>query len=154
MKGVKIRPFEFFDRKPLVDLIVSTNIEFEDYSKGFKIKIKKYKTYNYTILNDDTIAGFCTIDIDSKRNWIGELGYFVGSEHQNKEIATEAVRQLERIGFEKLNLMKLILIIDIRNSASIKVAQKRGFEEEGILNKGHKIKEKYYDCFLFSKVGI
>lgn len=67
-------------------------------------------------------------------------------------IATEAVRQLEKIGFEQLDLHRIAILMDTRNLASERVAQKCGYKKEGTMEKVHRIGEDYYDCFLYAKI--
>jgi len=66
-------------------------------------------------------------------------------------IATEAVRQLEKVGFEQLDLQRIVILMDTRNLASERVAQKCGYEKEGTMKKVHRIGEDYYDCFIYAK---
>ena len=95
--------------------------------------------------------GACGIKIDQHRPWVGEIGYFIDRDFQGKGIATEAVGQLEKIGYERLDLQRITILMDIRNLASERVAQKSGYEKEGIMKKVHRMGEDYYDCFLYAK---
>jgi Acetyltransferases, including N-acetylases of ribosomal proteins len=97
------------------------------------------------------LVGACGIKINQHRPWVGEIWYFIDRDYQKKGIATEALRQLERVGFEKLYLQKIIILMDTRNFASERVAQKCNYEKEGIMKKAHRLGEDYYDCFLYAK---
>ena len=55
------------------------------------------------------------------------------------------------MGFEGLDLQRIIILMDTRNLASERVAQKCGYEKEGIMKKVHRVGEDYYDCFLYAK---
>lgn len=96
--------------------------------------------------------GASGIRVDQHRPWIGEFEYFIDRDYQGKGIATEAVRQLKKIGFENLNLQRIIILMDTRNLASEPVAQKCRYEKEGTMKKVHRIGEDYYDCFLYAKI--
>ncbi|WP_269850719.1 GNAT family N-acetyltransferase [Methanosarcina horonobensis] len=100
---------------------------------------------------DDKLVGACGIRIDQHRPWVGEIGYFVDNAYQRQGIATEAVRQLEKICFGTLKLQRIVILMDIRNLASEQVAMKCGYEKEGIAKRIHRIGKEYYDCFVYAK---
>lgn len=162
MSEVKIRPQELFDAERFLEIITHTNLEFIEFpiktleeEKYFlqlnEAKRKANFEYNYSVLYYGRLIGACGIKIDQHRPWVGEIGYFIDRDYQEKGIATEAVKQLEKVGFEKLDLQRLIILMDTRNPASERVAQKCKYEKEGILKKVHRIGEDYYDCFLYAK---
>lgn len=62
-----------------------------------------------------------------------EVAYLISKANWGQGLGTEAARAILDYGFEKLNLSRLICLIDKENLASIKVAEKIGmaFEKEG-----------------------
>ena len=62
-----------------------------------------------------------------------EIAYTIAQEYWGQGLATEAARAILNYGFEKLQLSRLICLIDEENIASKKVAEKIGmsFEKEG-----------------------
>ena len=62
-----------------------------------------------------------------------EVAYTIAREYWGQGLATEAAQAILNYGFEKLNLSRLICLIDPENIASQKVAEKIGmtFEKEG-----------------------
>ncbi|AKB77326.1 N-acetyltransferase [Methanosarcina horonobensis HB-1 = JCM 15518] len=126
----------------------------EDEKRFLKMNDVKRKTnfeHNYSIFFDDKLVGACGIRIDQHRPWVGEIGYFVDNAYQRQGIATEAVRQLEKICFGTLKLQRIVILMDIRNLASEQVAMKCGYEKEGIAKRIHRIGKEYYDCFVYAK---
>ena len=67
-----------------------------------------------------------------------EAAYMLAKEHWGHGLGTEAAHGILRYGFERLQLARLICLIDRDNQASIKVAMKIGmtFEKEGMDDKG------------------
>jgi RimJ/RimL family protein N-acetyltransferase len=67
-----------------------------------------------------------------------EVAYLLGREYWGQGLATEAARAVANHGFERLQLPRLICLIDRDNRASIRVAEKIGmtFEKEGEDEKG------------------
>ena len=63
-----------------------------------------------------------------------EVAYLISKSHWGQGLGTEAAHAILDYGFEKLNLPRLICLIDKDNLASIKVAENIGmaFEKEGI----------------------
>ena len=61
-----------------------------------------------------------------------EVAYTIAQEFWGQGLGTEAARAILNYGFEKLNLSRLICLIDLENVASRKVAEKIGmsFERE------------------------
>ena len=162
MLRVKIRPQEISDADRFFEILTHMDCEFievpiktlEDEKRFLKMNDARRKAnfeYNYSILFDENLVGACGIMIDQHRPWVGEIGYFVDSAYQGQGIATEAVKQLEKIGFGELKLKRIAILMDTRNLASEKVAQKCGYEKEGIAKKIHRIEKEYYDCFVYAK---
>jgi len=62
-----------------------------------------------------------------------EVAYTIAQEYWGQGLATEAAQAILNYGFERLNLSRLISLIDSENIASQKVAEKIGmtFEREG-----------------------
>jgi ribosomal-protein-alanine N-acetyltransferase len=163
MPEVKIRPQELFDAKRFFEIITHTDLSFIEFpiktleeEKSFlqlnEAKRRANFEHNYSILYYGKLVGACGIRIDQHRPWVGEIGYFIDRDYQRKGIAVEAVKLLEKVGFERLDLQRIIILMDIRNLASERVAQKCGYEKEGIMRKVHRVGEDYYDCFLYAKI--
>lgn len=68
---------------------------------------------------------------------LNEIGYLIVRKHWGKGYATEAAKALMDYGFNTLKHKKLFSIIDPKNTASIRVAEKNGFTyEKDIVYKG------------------
>jgi ribosomal-protein-alanine N-acetyltransferase len=117
MPKVKIRPQELFDAEQFFDITTHTNLEFIEFpiktleEERYFLQLNEAKRkanfeHNFSILYYGRLVGAGGIRIDQHRTWIGEIGYFIDSNYQGKGIATEAVRQLEKVGFDKLDCAK------------------------------------------------
>ncbi len=83
-----------------------------------------------------TLAGRMVGAIGMKVNSIdyrGRIGYWVAASARGHGICTRALRLLARHGLEELHLQRLDLITDPDNMASQRVAEKAGFQREGVL---------------------
>ncbi len=113
---------------------------------------KNNLVYNYAILYNNKLVGGCGIKIDQHRNFIGEIGYFLDEAFWGKGIVTKAVKILEKIGFQKLGLKRIEIIMNPRNLGSEKVAIKCGYKKEGTMKKAMKNGDKFFDAHLYAKV--
>jgi RimJ/RimL family protein N-acetyltransferase len=67
-----------------------------------------------------------------------EVAYLIDRAHWGRGLGTEAARAIMYYGFERLNLPRLICLIESQNRPSIRVAEKIGmtFEKQGRDEKG------------------
>ena len=63
----------------------------------------------------------------------GEIGYVVNPEFTGRRYATEAARELLRLGFDELGLHRITARIDERNGPSAKLALRLGMRQEARL---------------------
>ncbi|MFI6597332.1 GNAT family N-acetyltransferase [Nonomuraea sp. NPDC050536] len=69
----------------------------------------------------------------SKQNRQGEVGYILHPDHHGHGYAAEAAREMLRLGFEGLDLHRIIGRLDARNAASARVLEKLGMRREAHL---------------------
>ncbi len=62
-----------------------------------------------------------------------ELGYVLSADARGRGVATEALRQLTAWAFEAQDMIRLQLLISRTNDASKAVAQRCGYQFEGVL---------------------
>lgn len=77
--------------------------------------------------------GRCGINFIARDPGFANLGYWIRTGRRGQSIAPAAVRQVARFGFEQRGLVRLELVIDVENAASIRVAEKAGAVFEGVL---------------------
>ena len=70
-----------------------------------------------------------------------ELGYFLSKDNTGKGFATEAARGVIRFAFEHLKVARIELHCAADNQASMKVAERCGFQLEGRLRQRHHKKD-------------
>jgi RimJ/RimL family protein N-acetyltransferase len=87
--------------------------------------------YQFAITEDGTVIGSIGMRVNEHRT--GHIGYWCAREERGRGITTLALRLLGHHAFEELDLQRLELITDPDNLASQRVAEKVGFQREGIL---------------------
>ena len=99
---------------------------------------------------DNRVIGSCGYS-----NWVGdwrkaELGYELGSAWWGQGIMTECLAEVLRYGFHRMDLNRVEAMVMPGNDASVRVLQKLGFTEEGLLREFGIWKDQVQDLRLFS----
>ena len=131
------------------------NLEAEkEFLRRSAKKRKDNIAHNYAILYNGKLIGGCGIKIDQHRKFIGEIGYFLDRSYWGKGITTKAVKLLEKIGFKKLGLKRITILMNPKNIGSEKVAIKNNYQKEGTLK--HSIEEDtgYAHAHIYAKTNI
>jgi len=79
-----------------------------------------------------------------------EIGYVIGKKYWGRGIATEAVKEVIRFGFEKMNLNRIQAMCIPDNIGSYRVMEKVGMKYEGVIREYMYIKGKFQDLKLYS----
>lgn len=80
----------------------------------------------------DRFVGEVVLRLLSDVSRQGEIGWSIHPEAQGRGYATEAAREMLRLGFEELHLHRIVAECDPRNAASIKVIGKLGMRREAL----------------------
>ena len=81
-----------------------------------------------------------------------ELGYIVASAARGRGVATEILRLLTQWAFDDQRLLRVYLIIDVGNHASHRVAQRCGYQREGVMRSTHVKQHQRIDAALWSRL--
>ena len=99
---------------------------------------------------DHSVIGHCGFfDID-KSNCCAEISYCLKKEFREQGIMTEAVGAMLKFGFEDYQLNRIVAKVMKGNAGSVKVLQKLGFVQEGLLRESLYKNGQYHDLMLFS----
>ena len=81
---------------------------------------------------DGALVGSVDLRIEAADGRTGEIGYWVAAAARGRGVASTAARLLSDFGFDTLGLRRIELNAAVGNAASRRVAEKAGFELEGI----------------------
>ncbi|MGH2886254.1 MAG: GNAT family N-acetyltransferase, partial [Solirubrobacteraceae bacterium] len=81
-----------------------------------------------------------------------ELGYIVARGARGRGVATRILRLLTRWAFEELGAQRVYLIIDVENHASERVAERCGYQREGVMRSIHVKQDRRADAGLWSRL--
>ena len=80
----------------------------------------------------------------------GEIGYVLHPEHTRRGYATEAAREMLRVGFEGLGLHRIVGRLDARNIASARVLERLGMRREAHLVENELVKGEWTDEVVYA----
>ena len=81
---------------------------------------------------DERVVGGIGIGLNA-HGYRGSIGYWIAKAERGQGICTRALRLLSRYALEELQLQSVQLVTDPENVASQRVAEKVGFQREGVL---------------------
>lgn len=132
-----------------------TENDVENFINNSIIKILNKTYYPYLIIDLKTKLPIGFVDIKNI-DWNipkAELGFFIDKNYTGKGISTKAIIHLSEYLFNKLKFNKLLLRIHQSNKSSRGVAEKCGFELEGIIKNDYKTtKGEIVDFMYYGKV--
>jgi ribosomal-protein-serine acetyltransferase len=100
-----------------------------------------------------SIAGDVGLFID-RDNATAAIGYWLDGEHRGRGVMTAAVRELTRHGFTELALHRIEIRTDVLNLASRAVAERLGFQLEGVLRQSYRVAaDRYSDDAVYSMLA-
>jgi RimJ/RimL family protein N-acetyltransferase len=79
-----------------------------------------------------------------------QVGYWVKREARGRGVATRALALISRWAFDELGARRVQLITDVENVASQRVAEKAGFQREGLLRAYAELKGRRPDFHMYS----
>jgi RimJ/RimL family protein N-acetyltransferase len=113
---------------------------------------------------DGTCAGFAALDEDGRFLGLGlavaidreaaevELGYIVAAGAHGRGVASELLRRLTAWAFDELGAQRIVLIVDIDNAVSSRVAARAGYVREGVMRSIHVKDGTRRDAELWSRL--
>ena len=86
----------------------------------------------------------------SLKNFKADLGYWLADPYTGKGIMTKAVRAMVNYGFDVVGLHRIELLCAVHNERSCAVAKRLNFTHEGVLRRGERIRNQYYDTNVYA----
>jgi RimJ/RimL family protein N-acetyltransferase len=80
----------------------------------------------------------------------GEIGYVLHPDQQGCGYATEGAALMLRLGFEELDLHRIVGRLDARNAASARVLERLGMRREAHLRENEHVKGEWVDELVYA----
>lgn len=110
--------------------------------------------YSFCIRDEasDHYLGGVGINTIRREERFGNLGYWVRSSATGRGVATAATRLAARFAFQETDLERLEIVIAVGNGASVRVAQKAGAHNEGVLRNRLRLRGEPVEAHMFSLI--
>jgi RimJ/RimL family protein N-acetyltransferase len=105
-----------------------------------------------TIADSETDAYLGMAALIVQQHGTGELAYLVVPEARGRGIALQSLQMLGDWAIEELGLGRLQVQIDPENAASHAVAQRAGYQREGLLRSSFVLHGERKDCVIYSRL--
>lgn len=91
---------------------------------------------NFAIdVNGEAVGGIGLLLHDDIERYTAEVGYWLGQPYWGQGIITHALQAFTDYAMPKFELNRIYAVPFLRNSASIKVLEKAGYQREGIMRR-------------------
>jgi ribosomal-protein-serine acetyltransferase len=102
------------------------------------------------VLAGGRLAGVVGITVD-RANRSAAIGYWLDEASEGKGVMTAAVATLADDGFQRYRLVRMEIRADVDNRASRAVAERLGFQLEGVMRQGYRVVgDRYSDDAVYS----
>jgi RimJ/RimL family protein N-acetyltransferase len=130
----------------------------DDFSRTW---LERYETG----LVEGTRAAFAAVDADGRFLGLAlapkidredrevELGYVVAPDARGRGVATRILELLTRWAFDEADALRIVLIIDVANPASERVAERCGYVREGVMRSVALKNDVRIDAGLWSRLA-
>jgi ribosomal-protein-serine acetyltransferase len=163
---LELRPFMMHHAQATFDLVdshrktlrqwmdwVDNHESIKDTRRFIKTALNHYGDYNGLdagIWYDGKICGQVSFNSWSLNNFKGDLGYWLADSFTGKGIMTKAVAAMVNYAFDVVGLHRIELLCAIQNERSCAIAKRLNFTHEGILRRGERIRNHYYDVNAYA----
>lgn len=94
--------------------------------------------------------GAIEISLAPRDPGLASVGYWIRPEGRGSGAATDALRLVSRWAIDAVGIQRLSLITDPANTASQRVAERAGFQREGLLRAWHPTRSGRRDSVMYS----
>jgi ribosomal-protein-serine acetyltransferase len=95
------------------------------------------------VIDGGAIVGDVGLYVDRENNG-GAIGYWLDAEHRGHGLMSTAVAVLVGYSFDEIALRRIEIRTDVLNRASRAVAERLGFQLEGVLRQSYRVSEQHY----------
>ncbi len=104
---------------------------------------------HFTLIYDNEVCGQCSLDHFDPLLSNSEMGYWLRSDLCGLGLMTEGASSVIEFAFQELKLHRIELHAGTDNRPSIRVAEKLGFKQEGVLREAGRGAGGFYDVYVF-----
>ena len=103
--------------------------------------------------DSEALIGDVSLWLRSKEHRQGEIGFLMHPDHHGRGYATEAGRELLRLGFDTFGLHLIVGRCDARNTASARVMERLGMRREAHFRQNELVKGEWCDELVYAMLA-
>ena len=127
--------------------------EAKDFIRITRARWEDGSLYAFAITEKSgAILGGCSLSHIHPIYHLCNLGYWVRTSRHGEGIAVRATKLAARYAFEKVGLIRVEIVMGVKNAASRRVAEKAGAHYEGILHNRMVVGRNIYDAHMYSLI--
>ncbi|HSL44832.1 MAG TPA: GNAT family protein [Anaerolineales bacterium] len=165
-EDILLRPFRFTDAAALYAAVHEsledlkpwmswatdsyTEMTAREYITIARARWDEHTFYAFAITRAGEFLGACTLSSIHPVYHFCNLGYWVRTACRGHGVAGRAAKLAARFAFEHLGLIRVEVVIGTGNKASLRVAQKIGAHDEGILLNRMVVGNSIHDAHMYS----
>jgi ribosomal-protein-serine acetyltransferase len=123
-----------------------------EYITIARARWEEHTFYGFAITRGNDLLGACTLSSIHSIYRFCNLGYWVRTSCHGYGIAGRAAKLVARFAFEQLGLIRVEIVIAVGNQASLRVAEKIGAHNEGILLNRVVVGTSIYNAHMYSLI--
>jgi RimJ/RimL family protein N-acetyltransferase len=127
-----------------------TEMTAREYITIARTRWDEHTLYAFAITRGEEILGACTLSSIHSIYRFCNLGYWIRTSYHGQGIAGRAAKLAARFAFENIGLIRAEIVIAVGNQASLRVAEKIGAHDEGILLNRLVVGKFIYDAHMYS----
>ena len=121
-----------------------------EYISIARARWEEHTFYAFAVLRGDDLLGACTLSSIHPIYHFCNLGYWIRTSCHGQGIAGRAAKLVACFAFEHLGLIRVEIVIALGNRPSLRVAEKIGAHDEGILLNRMVVGKSIYDAHMYS----
>lgn len=141
-----VEVMRYWSTPPLPDKEAASKV-IREIQEGFKNR--QMLKWGLALREDDKLIGSVTLFHPDFTHRRVEVGYALGREYWQKGYMQETLNAVFNYAFDELNFHRLEADVDPRNTASIRILERLGFQREGYLRERWQVNGEIQDAIFF-----
>ena len=121
-----------------------------EYITAARARWEEHTFYAFAVTRSGELLGACTLSSIHPIYHLCNLGYWVRTSCRGRGVAGRAAKLAARFAFEYLGLIRVEIVVSVGNHASLRVAQKIGAHDEGVLLNRMVVGRSIHDAHMYS----
>lgn len=166
-EGLRIRNSKAADQSIVESLLAATDCSlmalgqhpeqlhvFNEREEYFPESVEENKVYRFMVEDQNALAiGYVGVKVTNIKYRRVELSYFIADEFKGHGYATSALKLITNYVLGAMEMKRAFVKIAEENIPSLRVAEKAGFQKEGLMKDYKQIGSKWHNYWLLAKTS-